>query len=72
MVSEKGAELLYEKAYNVTARKNADDVKGLKDDEALKVYVEAFKDAVDVYKRQLLGVCQNLCESAPAAILLKM
>lgn len=46
LVSEKGAELLYEKAYNVTARKNADDVKGLKDDEALKVYVEAFQDAV--------------------------
>ena len=46
LVSEEGAEILYEKAYNVTARKNIENINGLKDDDALKVYTEAFDDAV--------------------------
>lgn len=46
LVTEEGSEILYEKAYNVTARKNIENINGLKDDDALKVYTEAFDDAV--------------------------
>lgn len=46
LVSEDAAEILYEKAYNVTARKDIENIEGLKDDAELKVYAEAFYDAV--------------------------
>lgn len=46
LISKEGASILYKEAYNVTARKNVDDIEGLKDDAELKVFVESFKDAV--------------------------
>ena len=46
LVSEEGASILYKEAYNVTSRKDVETIEGLKDDKELKVYVEAFKNAV--------------------------
>lgn len=46
LASEEGASLLYSEAYQITARKDISNVEGLKEDEELRVYVEAFQDAV--------------------------
>ncbi|RDU24169.1 sugar ABC transporter substrate-binding protein [Anaerosacchariphilus polymeriproducens] len=46
LISEEAASLLYEKVYKITSRKDISNVSGLKDDEQLRVFAEAFKDAV--------------------------
>lgn len=46
LISEEAASLLYQKVYKITSRKDITSVEGLKDDEELKVFAEAFKDAV--------------------------
>ncbi|WP_277406695.1 sugar ABC transporter substrate-binding protein [Lacrimispora xylanisolvens] len=46
LVSEEAAATLYSTVYKITSRKDISNVEGLKDDEALSVYAEAFENAV--------------------------
>lgn len=68
LVSEEGAEILYEKAYNVTARKNIENINGLKDDDALKVYTEAFDDAVPMPQVKRISYYWTTMQSVLSAV----
>jgi len=46
LASEEAAQILYDKSYRITAREDISNIEGLKDDEELRVYSEAFKTSV--------------------------
>ena len=46
LVSKEAAETLYEKSYKITSRKDISNVEGLKDDEQLSIFAQAFNNAV--------------------------
>lgn len=46
LASEEAAQILYDKAYRITAREDISNIEGLKDDEELRVFSEAFKTSV--------------------------
>ena len=68
LIAEEGAEILYEKAYNVTARKNIESINGLKDDDALKVYTEAFDDAVPMPQVKRISYYWTTMQSVLSAV----
>lgn len=46
LASDEAAQILYDKSYRITAKNDISNIKGLKDDEELRVYSEAFKSSV--------------------------
>lgn len=68
LVSEEAASLLYEKSYAITSRKDITNVRGLNEDEQLRVYVEAFKDAVPMPSVKRMSYYWTIMQSVLNAV----